>query len=188
VGCPIQRSQDHSSVTNSPGLIAGSHVFHRLWTPSHSQCALSGLITPTRRRVFRCGTRSIASFDAIFRASGAGPVWVQVRPCQPTVLSFDSSSPWLRSIGVFRSSDLTLTTSGLTTSGLTLAGRTLAAWTPGKTRLHGPTSRPSDVGDTTPVRIRFSRRLVFDGINPAQTRLWRVPEVVHVVWVTREEG
>ena len=51
VGCPIQRSQDHSSVTNSPGLIAGSHVFHRLWTPSHPPSALVGLITPTRRRV-----------------------------------------------------------------------------------------------------------------------------------------
>ena len=50
VGCPIQRSSDHSPVTGSPKLIAGSHVFHRLCTPRHPPCALVGLTTPTRRR------------------------------------------------------------------------------------------------------------------------------------------
>src|SRR5690348_1939888 len=49
-GFPIQKSQDLGSVTSSPGLIAGSHVFHRLWTPRHSPCALHGLITPTQPR------------------------------------------------------------------------------------------------------------------------------------------
>lgn len=49
-GFPIQKSQDLSSVTSSSGLIAGSHVFHRLWTPRHSPCALHGLITPTQPR------------------------------------------------------------------------------------------------------------------------------------------
>ena len=42
VGCPIRKSQDHSSVTNSSGLIAGSCVLHRLLTPRHPPCALDG--------------------------------------------------------------------------------------------------------------------------------------------------
>ena len=50
VGCPIRKSQDHSSVTSSPGHIAGSNVLHRLSTPSHPPCALIGLTTPTNRR------------------------------------------------------------------------------------------------------------------------------------------
>ena len=39
-GCPIRKSQDHRSVTNSSGLIAGSNVLHRLSTPRHPPCAL----------------------------------------------------------------------------------------------------------------------------------------------------
>ena len=50
VGCPIQKSQDHSLVTSSPGLIAGSNVFHRLLTPRHPPYALIGLIVPTKPR------------------------------------------------------------------------------------------------------------------------------------------
>lgn len=49
MGCPIRRSQDHCSVTNSPGLIAGSSVLHRLSMPRHPPCALWP-IAPTRRR------------------------------------------------------------------------------------------------------------------------------------------
>ena len=49
-GCPIRKSQDHGSVTSSPGLIAGSNVLHRLSTPRHPPCALRRLITPTGRR------------------------------------------------------------------------------------------------------------------------------------------
>lgn len=49
-GFPIQKSQDQCSVTNSPGLIAGSHVFHRLSTPRHPPYALIDLVTPTRTR------------------------------------------------------------------------------------------------------------------------------------------
>jgi hypothetical protein len=49
-GFPIRRSQDHGSVTSSSGLIAGSHVLHRLSTPRHPPCALHRLITPTRSR------------------------------------------------------------------------------------------------------------------------------------------
>ena len=49
-GCPIRKSQDQSSVTSSPGHIAGSNVLHRLSTPRHPPCALIHLITPTRFR------------------------------------------------------------------------------------------------------------------------------------------
>ncbi len=39
-GCPIRKSQDHRSITNFPGLIAGFHVLHRLSTPRHPPYAL----------------------------------------------------------------------------------------------------------------------------------------------------
>ncbi len=48
--CHIRKSQDHSSVTSSSGLIAGSYVLHRLSTPRHPPFALSDLIMPTRSR------------------------------------------------------------------------------------------------------------------------------------------
>ena len=41
---------DHSLVTGSSWLIAGSHVFHRLSTPRHPPYALGRLITLTRCR------------------------------------------------------------------------------------------------------------------------------------------
>lgn len=40
MGCPIRRSQDQSLITDSPGLIAGLRVLHRLSTPRHPPCAL----------------------------------------------------------------------------------------------------------------------------------------------------
>ena len=42
-GFPIRKSQDHSSFTNSPGLIAGYNVLHRLLVPRHPPIALSSL-------------------------------------------------------------------------------------------------------------------------------------------------
>jgi hypothetical protein len=36
---------DHSSVTSSPRLIAGSYVLHRLLVPRHPPCALTNLTT-----------------------------------------------------------------------------------------------------------------------------------------------
>lgn len=53
MGFPIQKSTDHSSVTSSLWLIAGSNVFHRLLMPSHPPHALIGLTTPTKRRGIR---------------------------------------------------------------------------------------------------------------------------------------
>ena len=42
-GFPIRRSQDQSSFTSSPGLIAGYNVLHRLLVPRHPPTALSSL-------------------------------------------------------------------------------------------------------------------------------------------------
>lgn len=42
-GFPIRTSPDHSSFTNSPGLIAGYNVLHRLLVPRHPPIALSSL-------------------------------------------------------------------------------------------------------------------------------------------------
>ena len=43
LGFPIRTPPDHSSVANSPGLIAGSYVLHRLLMPRHPPCALHSL-------------------------------------------------------------------------------------------------------------------------------------------------
>src|SRR4051794_35776382 len=44
-GYPIRKPLDHSSVTSSPRLIAGSYVLHRLLVPRHPPCALTNLTT-----------------------------------------------------------------------------------------------------------------------------------------------
>ena len=50
-GFPIRTSQDQCSVTNSPGLFAGSNVLHRLLTPRHPPHALGDLTMPTTTRL-----------------------------------------------------------------------------------------------------------------------------------------
>ncbi len=47
-GFPIRRSPDRSSLTSSPGLIAGYNVLHRLLMPRHPPIALSSLLFTTR--------------------------------------------------------------------------------------------------------------------------------------------
>ena len=42
-GFPIRKSPDRSLVADSPGLIAGSYVLHRLLVPRHPPCALTNL-------------------------------------------------------------------------------------------------------------------------------------------------
>jgi hypothetical protein len=44
-GFPIRKSPDRRLVADSPGLIAGSNVLHRLLMPRHPPCALSNLAT-----------------------------------------------------------------------------------------------------------------------------------------------
>ena len=43
MGCPIRKSPEHSLFSDSPKLIAASHVLHRLSTPRHPPIALSSL-------------------------------------------------------------------------------------------------------------------------------------------------
>ncbi len=71
LGCPIQTSRDHSPVTGSLWLFAGSHVFHRLLTPRHPPCALRGLIAPTARRRSAGGT--VLRFPAAERLRRCSP-------------------------------------------------------------------------------------------------------------------
>src|SRR5260370_27849227 len=52
-GFPIRTSSDHSLVADSPRLIAGSNVLHRLLVPRHPPCALKNLATFN----CRCTTR-----------------------------------------------------------------------------------------------------------------------------------
>ena len=52
-GCPIRTSKNHSLVTSSSWLIAGSHVLHRLLTPRHPPCALDRLTMPTSHLLTR---------------------------------------------------------------------------------------------------------------------------------------
>ena len=47
-GFPIRRSTDRSSFTNSPWLIAGYNVLHRLLMPRHPPTALSSLLFTTK--------------------------------------------------------------------------------------------------------------------------------------------
>jgi hypothetical protein len=49
-GLPHSEIPGSQFASNSPGLIAGSHVLHRLSTPRHPPCALIRLITSTARR------------------------------------------------------------------------------------------------------------------------------------------
>jgi hypothetical protein len=50
-GFPIRKSSDHSLVADSPRLIAGSNVLHRLLVPRHPPCALINLATTIDARV-----------------------------------------------------------------------------------------------------------------------------------------
>src|ERR1700761_3047905 len=50
-GFPIRKPPDQSLVADSPGLIAGSYVLHRLLVPRHPPCALNNLATTDDARV-----------------------------------------------------------------------------------------------------------------------------------------
>src|SRR6478735_8866515 len=102
-GFPIRKSLDHSSVTSSPRLIAGSYVLLRLLVPRHPPCALINLNqrcsrplcssqgTGGDRPLVRCLLAS-ASGSAGGRSARNGPVLVydhrgaavaEVQACRP---------------------------------------------------------------------------------------------------------
>ncbi len=62
-GFPIRKSPDRSLVTDSPGLIAGSYVLHRLLVPRHPPCALINLATTDDARV-HCAVLKIRAVPA----------------------------------------------------------------------------------------------------------------------------
>jgi hypothetical protein len=52
-GFPIRTSSDHSLVADSPRLIAGSNVLHRLLVPRHPPCALKNLAKITSQMHYK---------------------------------------------------------------------------------------------------------------------------------------
>jgi hypothetical protein len=83
-GFPIRTPSDHSLVADSPRLIAGSSVLHRLLMPRHPPCALSNLAniatdTLLRRR---CSRPLCSSQDTDgTRPSPARPRRIRSQPC-----------------------------------------------------------------------------------------------------------
>jgi hypothetical protein len=65
-GFPIRKSPDRSLVADSPGLIAGSYVLHRLLVPRHSPCALTNLATTDDARV-HCAVLKVRAVPASSR-------------------------------------------------------------------------------------------------------------------------
>src|ERR1700677_2735216 len=68
-GFPIRKSPDRSLVADSPGLIAGSYVLHRLLVPRHSPCALINLATTDDARV-HCAVLKIRAVPALTSPRG----------------------------------------------------------------------------------------------------------------------
>jgi hypothetical protein len=82
----IRKSQDHSSVASSSGLIAGSNVLRRLSTPRHPPFALIDLIMPTRPRPALISNRRSEISEAV-----AAPNTLMPGLCEPQ--QPDPSSP-----------------------------------------------------------------------------------------------
>jgi hypothetical protein len=72
-GFPIRSPPDHSSVANSPGLIAGSYDLHRLSVPRHPPCALSSL-SPPRTKQHNKQQKMLASTMQISNNTRTNPV------------------------------------------------------------------------------------------------------------------
>jgi hypothetical protein len=79
LGFPIRKSPDQCLVTDSPGLIAGSYVLHRLLVPRHPPCALINLATTDDARV-HCAVLKIRAVPDPGRLAAGDPVLVEVRP------------------------------------------------------------------------------------------------------------
>jgi hypothetical protein len=74
-GFPIRKSPDRSLVADSPGLIAGSYVLHRLLVPRHPPCALINL----------ANTMMLASTVQFSRYGRSRPVRASLRALQPVL-------------------------------------------------------------------------------------------------------
>src|ERR1039457_5164117 len=70
-GFPIRKSPDRSLVADSPGLIAGSYVLHRLLVPRHPPCALINLATTDDARV-HCAVLKIRGVPGLDHQADGG--------------------------------------------------------------------------------------------------------------------
>ena len=96
-GFPIRKSPDQCLVTDSPGLIAGSYVLHRLLVPRHPPCALINLATTDDARV-HCAVlkiRAVPVSSCLAAAEGRSCEVVAERPFpqDPTACSA-RTTPW----------------------------------------------------------------------------------------------
>ena len=86
LGSPIRTPPDHSSVANSPGLIAGSNVLHRLLVPRHPPIALSSLsqqkIAKSQNATKRC-SRPLYSSQNTGRNTNPEPPPIEQTPQTP---------------------------------------------------------------------------------------------------------
>src|SRR6201981_1476404 len=64
-GFPIRKSPDRSLVADSPGLIAGSYVLHRLLVPRHPPCALNNLATTRCDARVHCAVLKVRAVPAV---------------------------------------------------------------------------------------------------------------------------
>jgi hypothetical protein len=69
-GFPIRKSPDRSLVADSPGLIAGSYVLHRLLVPRHPPCALTNLATTDIDARVHCAVLKVRAVPAFRRPRG----------------------------------------------------------------------------------------------------------------------
>ena len=81
-GFPIRRSPDQSSFTNSPGLIAGYNVLHRLLMPRHPPIALSSLLFHYKDARVHCAVLKITGDPRTRHATrDAGLTLVRMKAC-----------------------------------------------------------------------------------------------------------
>ncbi len=142
LGFPIRTSPDLSSVANSPGLIAGSYVLHRLLVPRHPPCALSSLslqkMLASTVQFSRCGRSQqartsltgVRQFEGLL---GRGARCAGLIPQDPTVCPMSSSCSAVP----------------LPTKGVVLAGRATAPNSRRSTSEHESAPRHSP-GQQTP--------------------------------------
>ena len=73
LGFPIRKSPDQCLVTDSPGLIAGSYVLHRLLVPRHPPCALNNLTLQMRCSRPLCSSQDTGGTGAPARYQAKPP-------------------------------------------------------------------------------------------------------------------
>jgi hypothetical protein len=104
-GFPIRKPPDHSLAADSPGLIAGSSVLHRLLVPRHPPCALKNL-AQQNYTLFHSQKQEMLASTVQFSRNGRKPdpattsvmtgTWPARRPGPAAVPSGPNSVPTRR--------------------------------------------------------------------------------------------